>query len=172
MWQTNSCMVLNSLRRVCSTQFSVVRYLKHSFKCAVKYGLCQPISKQQEVIYTRRSVSSDIPTPKECYIKHGRECFLSNPNIERVIHKHEKACFLWYSNTEKVIYHTSEWVFYLIFKHRKSEISNVRRSFSYHIKTLKECYITHEKKCLLWSSNTEKVIYHTSEWVFYLIFQH
>ena len=124
-------MVLNSLRRVCSTGFSVVRYLKHSFKCVVKYGLCQPISKQQEVIYTRRSVSSDVSKPKECYIKQGRECFLSKPNIERVIHQ------------------TRESVFLMIFKHRKSDISKVRRSVFYRIKTLKECFIKHEKECLL-----------------------
>ena len=146
-------MVLNSLRRVCSTEFSVIRYLKHSFKCGVKYGLCQPISKQQEVIYTR-SVSSDIPTPEECYIKHGRKCFLSNPNIERVIHKHEKACFLWYPNRERVIYQTWEGVFLIISKHWKSVISHTRNSVCYDIQT------------------PRKRLYHTSEWVFYLIFKH
>ena len=60
----------------------------------------------------------------------------------------------------------------MISKDRKRDISNVRMSFSYHIKTLNECYIKYEKQCLLWYSNTEKVIYQTREGVFLIISKH
>lgn len=149
-------MVLNSLRRVCSTEFSVVRYLKHSFKCMVKYGLCQPIPSNKKwcirgvfhLIFQHRksvisntggNVSYQIQTLKEWYINtRKRVSYDIQTQKEWYIKREKEFFFLSYQNTERVLYHTRETVFVMIFKHRESD------------------YITHQNECFIWFSNTKK----------------
>lgn len=81
-------------------------------------------------------------------------------------------------------------VFHLISQHRKSVISNTEGNVSYQIQTLKEWYINtrkrvsydiqtqkewyikREKEFFLSYQNTERVLYHTRETVFVMIFKH
>ena len=66
---------------------------------------------------TRKSVLSDVKTPRNNIIRELKECWYSNTVTSYIIHK--RKCFIWYPNYWQAIYQTRQGAFRPISKLRE-----------------------------------------------------